>query len=113
MNANLSTIGSIAAALFGIGLVVVSVLPVVLNMLQGRQSKLQLTFTVRHLRWYFYSVTSATLIFAISTTAVLVGVVSNWGFTYPISFATCLAGIILISAACVGVCLEMAPALKA
>jgi hypothetical protein len=112
MDATLTAIAGVAAALFGIGVLVVSILPAVLDMLQERRSKLQLTFTLRHIRWYFLSVAGATLVFAISTISALVGLVTSWEPSCPLSFGTCMAGIVLLCVACIGVFLELAPALN-
>jgi hypothetical protein len=112
MDVTLTAVAGVAAALFGIGVLVVSILPAALDMLQDRRTKLQLTLTLRHLRWYFFSITGATLVFALSTILALTGLAMNWGPSCLLAYATCVAGIVLLGAACIGVFVELAPALK-
>lgn len=111
--AAMAVVASVSSALLGVGLAVVAVLPIALDMLSQRQSKLELRFSTRRLRGYFTLVPIATLAFALSVVGALVALVWPPSFLVALlSFIGCVGGICLLVAASIGVSAQVMQNLK-
>jgi hypothetical protein len=106
VDANLAVVAGVSASLLGIGLAVVSILPLLFDVVASRGGRLEQRLSASRFRRYFIAVGLSTTLFGISTVSALLGLSAGSCIFWPIALVLCIVGICVLVAACCLVLVE-------